>query len=67
VVAETTALGAAYAAGLGVGFWKDPEDLRQNWQEDRRWAPAISQDQRDEGYAGWTKAVQRTLGWVDVS
>ena len=67
VVAETTALGAAYAAGLGVGFWKDPEDLRQNWQEDRRWSPSISQDQRDEGYAGWTKAVQRTLGWVDVS
>jgi glycerol kinase len=67
VVAETTALGAAYAAGLGVGFWKDPEDLRQNWQEDRRWSPAISQAERDEGYAGWTKAVQRTLGWVDVS
>ena len=67
VVAETTALGAAYAAGLGVGFWKDPEDLRQNWQEDRRWSPSISQDQRDEGYAGWAKAVQRTLGWVDVS
>ena len=67
VVAETTALGAAYAAGLGVGFWKDPEDLRQNWHEDRRWSPAISQAQRDEGYAGWTKAVQRTLGWVDVS
>ncbi len=67
VVAETTALGAAYAAGLGTGFWKDPEDLRQNWQEDRRWSPAISQEQRDAGYAGWTKAIQRTLDWVDVS
>ena len=67
VVAETTALGAAYAAGLGVGFWKDPEDLRQNWQEDRRWTPSVSQEQRDAGYAGWTKAIQRTLDWVDVS
>jgi glycerol kinase len=67
VVAETTALGAAYAAGLGVGFWKDPEDLRKNWQEDRRWTPAVGQEERDAGYAGWAKAVQRTLDWVDVS
>jgi glycerol kinase len=67
VVAETTALGAAYAAGLGAGFWKDPEDLRQNWQEDRRWTPSVTQEQRDAGYAGWTKAIQRTLDWVDVS
>src|SRR6201991_3284197 len=67
VVAETTALGAAYAAGPGGGFWADPSDLRSNWQEDRRWTPAWSDDQRAEGYAGWRKAVQRTLDWVDVS
>jgi glycerol kinase len=66
VVAETTALGAAYAAGLAVGFWSDPDELRANWQEDRRWSPAWSAEQRAKGYAGWQKAVQRTLGWVDV-
>ena len=57
MVAETTALGAAYAAGLAVGFWKDPEELRQNWNEDQRWEPQWSEEQRDEGYAGWQKAV----------
>ncbi|HEX7322868.1 MAG TPA: glycerol kinase GlpK [Mycobacterium sp.] len=67
VVSETTALGAAYAAGLGVGFWKGPVDLRANWREDKRWTPAWSDDQRATGYAGWRKAVQRTLDWVDVS
>lgn len=66
VVAETTALGAAYAAGLAVGFWSDPDELRANWQEDKRWTPAWSEKQRAEGYAGWQKAVQRTLDWVDV-
>jgi glycerol kinase len=66
VVAETTALGAAYAAGLAVGFWADPDDLRANWQEDRRWTPAWTAEQREGGYAGWRKAVQRTLDWVDV-
>ena len=66
VVAETTALGAAYAAGLAVGFWEDPEDLRSNWQEGKRWTPNWSEDQRNEGYAGWKKAVERTLNWVDV-
>jgi glycerol kinase len=66
VVAETTALGAAYAAGLAVGFWAGPDDLRANWQEDKRWTPSWSEDQRDAGYAGWQKAVQRTLDWVDV-
>ncbi len=67
VVAETTALGSAYAAGLAVGFWKDPQDLRENWQEDRRWSPQISDEARRIGYAGWQKAVERTLDWVDVS
>ena len=64
VVAETTALGAAYAAGLAVGFWKDLADLRQNWKMDRQWEPRWSGDQRDAAYAGWEKAVERTFGWV---
>ncbi|GGL32510.1 glycerol kinase GlpK [Planomonospora parontospora] len=66
VVAETTALGAAYAAGLAVGFWSSTEELRSNWQEDRRWEPGWSDGQRARGYAGWRKAVTRTLDWVDV-
>jgi len=66
VVAETTALGAAYAAGLGVGFWSDPQELRANWHEDKRWSPRWTDEQRATGYAGWQKAVQRTLDWVDV-
>src|SRR3954471_388693 len=66
VVAETTALGAAYAAGLAVGFWENPDDLRANWQEGKRWTPTWSEDQRATGYAGWQKAVQRTLDWVDI-
>ncbi|WP_328999984.1 glycerol kinase GlpK [Kribbella sp. NBC_00709] len=66
VVAETTALGAAYAAGLAVGFWKTKEELVQNWNEDKRWEPQWSDEQRAKGYAGWQKAVQRTLDWVDV-
>jgi glycerol kinase len=67
VVAETTALGAAYAAGLGVGFWRSTGELIQNWHEDRRWEPAWTGGQREAGYANWKKAVERTLGWVDVS
>ncbi|MER5326862.1 glycerol kinase GlpK, partial [Streptosporangium roseum] len=67
VVAETTALGAAYAAGLAVGFWKSADELKQNWQEDRRWQPEWSDERRTGGYAGWKKAVDRTLDWVDLS
>ncbi|MFI0369863.1 glycerol kinase GlpK [Actinomadura sp. 1N219] len=66
VVAETTALGAAYAAGLAVGFWTTTQELRRNWNEDRRWEPTWNDDQRHHGYAGWKKAVERTYGWVDV-
>ena len=66
VVAETTALGAAYAAGLACGFWSGTDELRQNWAEDRRWEPQWTDEQRATGHAGWTKAVQRTLDWVDV-
>jgi glycerol kinase len=66
VVAETTALGAAYAAGLATGFWRDTDELRANWNEDRRWEPRWTEEQRAQGYAGWQKAVQRTLDWVEV-
>jgi glycerol kinase len=65
VVAETTALGAAYAAGLATGFWANTDELRANWAEDRRWEPAWSEEQRAEGYRGWRKAVERTLDWVE--
>jgi glycerol kinase len=64
VVAETTALGAAYAAGLATGFWRDLDDLRQNWMMDRQWEPRWSTDRRDAAYAGWEKAVERTLNWA---
>ncbi|WP_432491041.1 glycerol kinase GlpK [Kineococcus auxinigenes] len=66
VVAETTALGAAYAAGLAVGFWKNIDELRENWNEGARWEPTWTDEQRTDGYKGWKKAVQRTLDWVDV-
>jgi len=66
VVAETTALGAAYAAGLAVGFWDGTEELRANWNEDKRWEPAWSEDRREAAYASWKNAVTRTLDWVDV-
>jgi glycerol kinase len=66
VVAETTALGAAYAAGLAVGFWRSTDELRQNWHEQERWQPTWPPQRRADGYARWKKAVQRTLDWVDV-
>jgi glycerol kinase len=66
VVAETTALGAAYAAGLAVGFWKNTDELRSNWNESKRWQPQWGDEQRTTGYERWKKAVQRTLDWVDV-
>ena len=66
VVSETTALGAAYAAGLATGFWKDLQQLRSNWRADRQWTPTWSEDQREASYAGWQKAVERTLDWVQV-
>jgi glycerol kinase len=66
VVAETTALGAAYAAGLATVFWSTTDELRANWNESRRWQPRWSAEQRADGYRGWRKAVERTLNWVDV-
>jgi glycerol kinase len=67
VVAETTALGAAYAAGLATGFWSTTDELRANWNESKRWLPQWSDEQRTGGYAGWKKAVDRTLNWVEVN
>jgi glycerol kinase len=66
VVAETTALGAAYAAGLSIGFWKSTEELETHWKEDRRWEPEWTEETRAEKYGLWQKAVTRTLDWVDV-
>ena len=66
VVAETTALGAAYAAGLAVGYWSSLDDLRSNWQEGRRWTPNLAADERERLYRNWKKAVTKTLGWVDA-
>ncbi|MEV0463941.1 glycerol kinase GlpK [Nocardia tengchongensis] len=66
VVAETTALGAAYAAGLAVGFWSSTDELVANWHEDKNWQPTMTDQQRQRGYARWRKAVSRTLDWVDL-
>jgi glycerol kinase len=66
VVSETTALGAAYAAGLAAGVWTDLESLRQHWKADRQWEPQWSEDQREHAYAGWRRAVERSFDWVDV-
>jgi glycerol kinase len=64
-VTETTALGAAYAAGLAVGFWSDQDELRERWAEDKRWEPQMDEDTREKEYARWKKAVQRSLDWVE--
>lgn len=65
VVAETTALGAAYAAGLAVGFWSSLDDLRSNWQESARWEPSMEPVERERLLRNWKKAVTKTLDWVD--
>ncbi|NAZ15691.1 glycerol kinase GlpK [Glutamicibacter soli] len=64
-VTETTALGAAYAAGLAVGFWKDLGELEQNWAEDKRWEPTMDEESRERSLRLWKKAVTRTFDWVD--
>jgi glycerol kinase len=64
-VAETTCLGAAYAAGIAVGFWSGREALYNNWEEDKTWQPDMDEAVRAEGYKGWKKAVERTYDWVD--
>jgi len=63
-IAETTALGAAYAAGLAIGFWRDFDELRANWGQDKQWIPNMDSDQRGRLYSGWKKAVTRTFDWV---
>jgi len=65
IVAETTALGAAYAAGLAVGVWQKIEDLRVNWGQGMIWQPAMNQEQRTKIYLGWKKAVKRTFDWIE--
>jgi glycerol kinase len=65
VVAETTALGAAYAAGLATGFWDNLEDLRRNWAMDKRWEPKMDRSNREELYRGWKRAVERTFDWIE--
>jgi glycerol kinase len=63
-VLETTALGAAYLAGLAVGYWRDEGDIGANWQVDRRFEPAMSRDKVSKLTAEWTKAVERAKHWV---
>jgi glycerol kinase len=63
-ISETTALGAAYAAGLAVGFWESPKELREHQATARRWTPSWSEERRETGYARWKKAVERAMGWV---
>jgi glycerol kinase len=64
-VSETTALGAAYAAGLAVEYWRNTEDLRANWGVDKTWTPSMAEDKRAHHYKSWKKAVQRSFAWVD--
>ncbi|GAB3555203.1 glycerol kinase GlpK [Arthrobacter tumbae] len=64
-VTETTALGAAYAAGLAVDFWKDTDELATNWSEDKRWLPTMDDAERDRQLRNWKKAVTKTFDWVD--
>jgi len=63
-VAETTALGAAYAAGLAVGFWTSTDEIRANWAADRTWEPAMEASHRDHLYGEWKKAVTKTFDWA---
>ena len=66
LVAETTCLGVAYAAGYAVGFWDSTDELRKNWKIDKIWEPRMKEDRREELYAQWKKAVERTLNWVEL-
>jgi len=64
-VTETTALGAAYAASLAVGFWKNTDELKTYWGCDKQWSPNMPNKIRRELYSGWKKAVTRTFDWVE--
>jgi glycerol kinase len=63
-ISETTALGAAYAAGIATGVWRDLDQLRAQWREGRRWTPAMPREQSEKLYGSWQKAVQRSFGWI---
>jgi glycerol kinase len=65
LVNETTALGACYAAGLAVGFFKDTNELRANWKVDQRWEPKMDEKSREQLYHFWNKAVTRSFDWVE--
>jgi glycerol kinase len=65
MVVETVSLGAAYAAGLAVGFWPDTDALRANWHKAAEWLPQMDGAQRERGYRKWRKAVTRAMDWVD--
>ena len=62
---ETTALGAAYAAGLAVGYWRSTDDIRDNWGVARRWTPRMAADERERLIRKWSKAVSRSVDWLD--
>ncbi|RPI25606.1 MAG: glycerol kinase [Acidobacteria bacterium] len=64
-LSETTSLGAAYAAGLAVGFWDNVESLRANWKADRQWEPQWSEDRRESHYSQWRRAVEKSMGWLE--
>jgi glycerol kinase len=63
--AETTALGAAYLAGLAVGYWKDQDEIAAQWKVARHFEPSMSHDQRDKLYHGWQRAVERSMHWIE--
>jgi glycerol kinase len=67
VVSETTALGAAYLAGLAVGYWSDPQDVERNWALDREFTPSMPASERERLYTRWKKAVTRSLAWEEPS
>ena len=64
-IAETTVLGAAYAAGFAVGFWKDLDELRANWSQDREWRPQMPEHDKEFLFRQWRRAVERTKGWIE--
>jgi glycerol kinase len=64
-ITETTALGAAYAAGLATGFWRSTEELLSNWQKDKEWLPDMLESIREKQYTKWKKAVTRTFDWIE--
>jgi len=65
LVAETTALGAAYAAGLAVGFWSSTDELKSQWQQSKSWKPNRANELATTGYVNWKRAIERTLNWVE--